>query len=250
MNYVVFINLIEDASRKCIFINILSFGRREMVLFRLRKRHVATIIGIALGALVILAIILLERRGNLNMAGVKSLVASAGAFGPVVLVIVTVFGILFSPIPSVVFIVIAGYFYGAWWGALYGYMGHLFAALLAYGAAKHFRSLFGIGKKYTRYQAFIEKNPHILFLLYVFPIVPVSVVSVLCASSELRFRRFLFIILASFLPPAIIFSFFGNRISYHSIIEIGIWVLVLVIGFAVAMWLIRKKEDAVVEKGE
>jgi uncharacterized membrane protein YdjX (TVP38/TMEM64 family) len=167
------------------------------------------------------------------VSSITKLSESAGIFGPIVLILLISLGILLSPVPSVIFIITAGYLYGAWEGALYSYLGHLLAAIAAFMVFRKFERK-EESRRYIRYRKLIHKNKKILYLLYAVPIIPISVITFITATSRIRWKEFLKIIMVSFAPTVLLFSFFGERIGNRNLLEIGIWIVgIAIIGIII-----------------
>ncbi len=179
-----------------------------------------------------------------NVDSITKLSQSAGILGPTVLVILIGLGILLTPIPSVLLIIAAGYLYGMWWGALYSYLGHLLAATSAFLV---FRKIKGNeeSRKYKKYKKLIEKNKKLLYLFYAIPVIPMSFISLITATSKIKFKHFLEIIIISFIPVVLFFSFFGNRINERNILEILIWLGVILIIGLIIFKIIQKNQERV-----
>jgi len=69
---------------------------------------------------------------------VEKTVAQMGWYGPAVLVLLNTLQIVFAPIPGYVVQVAAGYLYGPIWGGLYGSIGMLLGATIAFWLARIF----------------------------------------------------------------------------------------------------------------
>ncbi|MCA9477999.1 MAG: hypothetical protein KC535_02535, partial [Nanoarchaeota archaeon] len=89
-----------------------------------------------------------------------------------------------------------------------------------------------------------------IYLLYMIPIPPVSLVTIVCASAKIEWKTFLEIVLVSFIPMVLFFSFFGNRVSNQNIVEAGVLLIVLaVIGFLLYRWFKRIRTIRFNKKG-
>lgn len=174
---------------------------------------------------------------------VTSMIKSAGVFGPIVLILIMILGTLFSPIPNFVFIMLAGYLYGAWQGAIYSYIGHVSAALSAFLVIRNFKNKFKKNRKERKFEKVVMKNRKLLYVLFGIPLVPISISSTISASTKMTLKEFLRIILLSFIPIISFFSFFGERISHYNLIEIGIWLVIMFILGAIIFIKIIKKNN-------
>jgi len=178
-----------------------------------------------------------------NVDSITKLSQSAGILGPIVLILLIGLGILLTPIPSFVLVIAAGYLYGIWWGALYSYLGHLIAAISTFTIFRRINLNNQESLRYKKYKKLVEKNKKFLYLLYAVPILPLSLVTIISASSKIKWKHFLEIILVSFIPTILFFSFFGNRITEKNIFEILIWLgIIFVIGLIIFKIIQRNQE--------
>jgi len=201
------------------------------------------IIGIIVSIIVITAIIVIIHKTIKNPDAVTSMVKSAGFFGPVVFILIMTLGILFSPIPSFVFIILAGYLYGAYLGAIYSYIGDVGAALSTFLVIRTFKNKFKESKKEKKYEKIIRKNKRLLYVLFGIPLVPISIISTISASSKIKLKEYLKITLLSFIPIIVVFSFFGEKISHFNLREIIIWSGIIIILGAIIYTKIIKKNN-------
>lgn len=216
------------------------FNVRKLYKELLQKSAVRTLLKILMFLVIILILYLLARELIGNVDAITNLSKSVGILGPIVLILLISLGILFTPIPNIVLVVVAGYLYGPWLGALYSYIGHLFAATGTFFVVRKFHINFN-SKRYERYKDLIEKKRRILYLLYLAPVIPISVISIISAFSRIRGIQFLKIISVSFLPLILIFSFFGNRLSGRNFLEISVWALIIFIIGVIGFEIIHRK---------
>lgn len=208
-----------------------------------KKINKSRIIGISVTIIVLITIFLIIHKTIQDPDTVTSMIKSAGTFGPIVLILIMMLGVLFSPIPNVVFIVLAGYLYGAWSGAIYSYIGHVAAALSTFLVIRTFKNKSEENKKENKYEKIIMKNKNLLYVFFGIPLVPISISSTISASSKIQLKEFIKIILLSFIPMIILFSFFGERISHYNLVEIGVWLVIIIILGAIIFTKIIKKNN-------
>jgi uncharacterized membrane protein YdjX (TVP38/TMEM64 family) len=184
---------------------------------------------IALAVIVILVFLVKEIISDAE--SITSIAASVGALGPIVLILLISLGIIFTPIPCYILTVAAGYLYGTVAGGIYSYIAHLIAATGSFAAIKIYHKFNGTtsSKKYPKYKKMVKEHKNMLYLLYGIPLLPMSFVSYLAVHAKVTWKEFFKIAIFSFLPPVIIFSYFGNRLSSKNLVEIV--VLMAVIGF-------------------
>lgn len=210
------------------------------------REKVNKVLKIIASIIVIGTLFYLVRQNIANTDEITKITNSAGVFGPLMLILLIMIGILFSPIPSVLIIAVAGYIYGPWKGALYSYIGHVIAATSTYFIVKKFKILHE-SKKFAKYRTFIEKNKNFLFVLYAIPIIPISISSIIAATA-IKWKKFMEIALLSFLPAVIVFSFLGGKISSKNMhIIIGL-ILVITIGTIIIIKKYKSNLEDKVEK--
>ncbi len=221
---------LKKIQKKSNFINkILSQRNKLKIPLRI------IIIGIA-----ILILFFLTNQFISDAESIETISNSGGIFSPIVLILIISLGILFTPIPSVIYIMTAGYLCGGWKGALCSYLGHLLAATIIFATTNSFK-IKTKNKDYDKYKNLIGQNKKILYLLYGVPLLPVSILSIISATSKLKWKEFLKIIFISFIPPVLFFSFFGNRISHQNLLEMGIFISIIAIGIIFTVKRIKKK---------
>lgn len=211
----------------------------------MNKNKINNILKITTSIIIIVTLFIMVKQTINNTQEITEITKSAGIFGPIVLIVLIMLGILFSPIPSVVIIIAAGYIYGPIYGAIYSYIGHLIGANGIYFAVKKFKILNNI-EKFEKYKQFVEKNKNILYLFYTIPIIPVTITSIIAATSEIKFKKFIEVTLISFLPAVILFSFLGGKISNENMIGLAIVAIIVII----LILIIIKKYKAKLEEVE
>ena len=213
--------------------------REGWVMARAKVDWWRVVLGVVISAVVLAVLVFLARDLIMNADSVTSLTRAAGPWGPLVLVLIIGLGILLTPIPNVVFIITASYLYGMWWGALFSYAGHLLAATGTFLIIRRFGARLQ-RERYRKYRETIMRHKYMLYILYVVPVIPISVTSILASTSRMPLRRFVRIIALSFIPPVLLFSFFGGRLGEKSLLELGAVLLVALIGFVLVLrWLRR-----------
>jgi uncharacterized membrane protein YdjX (TVP38/TMEM64 family) len=207
----------------------------------LERKRLRNILRILITAIILVLIFFLVKDLISNVNSITSITKSTGMFGPVVLILLTSLGIILTPIPSVALIVAAGYIYGTWLGGLYSYIGHLVAAIGTFAVVRTLNPEVK-NKRYSRYRKLIEENKKILYLLYAIPVIPISIITIFASSLKIKWREFLKIIILSFAPTVLFFSYFGERISSKNLIEIGTLSLVILIGIFIVIRIINKRD--------
>lgn len=213
----------------------------------LPKNRITRILKILISVVVIAGIYFLVKGFIKNTEAVTTLAKSAGTFGPIVLILITSLGIVLSPIPSTAFIIVAGYLYGTWWGAVYAFLGHMIAATATFAIARMIKMKHK-GKIYKKYKLLIMNNKSIIYLLYIIPIIPISVTSIVYESTGVSWKKFFEVITCSFLPVVLFFSFFGNIISKRNLILLAVVVIIFFVGFLIVKRKIDKSKKSLQKK--
>lgn len=213
----------------------------------MNREKTNNILKIVVSLLIIITLFIMVKQTINNTQEITQITKSAGVFGPLVLIALIMLGILFSPIPSVVIIIAAGYIYGPIHGAIYSYIGHVLGANGIYFAVRKFKIEIKT-KKFEKYKQFVEKNKNILYLFYAIPIIPVTITSIIAATSEIKFKKFIEVTLLSFIPAVLLFSFLGGKITTENMIELAIIAVILIGGVLLIIKRYRTKLEEEVEK--
>lgn len=208
-------------------------------IFEKKKRALTTakVLSILIGVVVLYFI---TREFITNTGAIIKIAHNAGALGPIALIIIIALGTLFTPIPSFILIMTAGYIYGAGHGAIYSYVGQLLASMGTFGASKIMR-VKAKNKTYEKYKDLVKNNKNVIYALYAIPIVPVSITSILSASSGMKFKEYMKIPIISFILPVIFFSFFGQNIGTKNLFWLGFFIVLTIAGLGVGFKLLKKK---------
>jgi len=210
------------------------------------QQKIKNILKIVVTIIIIVTLFLMVRQSINNTEQITEITKSAGIYGPIVLIGLIMLGILFSPIPSVIIIITAGFIYGPIRGAIYSYIGHILGAILIYILTKQFKKT-KEGTKFKKYKQFVKKNKNILFLLYIIPIIPITITTMIAATSKVEWKKFIEIIIISFLPAVMFFSFLGGTINQNNkTIIIGIS-LIIIIG---SIFIIKKYKKTIEDEVE
>ncbi len=181
----------------------------------------------------------IAKRLLIDAHSINDIASSFGLLGPIVLILLTSLGVLFTPIPAGLLVITAGYLYGVWLGSLYAYLGLLIAAISVFAT---FRKINGNGtsKTYQKYKEVVDKNKKILYLLYLVPVIPISIITFLAASSKIRWKEFLKMIFLGFTPAVIFLAYFGERITQGRIIEIILFILITLAAIIIIIVTLKK----------
>ncbi len=174
-----------------------------------------------------------------------------GAWGGLAAVLLITLEVILAPVPGAVFAIGTGAAFGPWWGFVYTYSGNVIGTVLVFSLARFYgrpvaQRLIREEKLLYYDRFFREHGRYGLWVVYMLPIFPSDILSIVTGLSNLRFRTFLKIILVGFVPNMLILSFFGNYILVSGFSLGGILVSVLILaavmlGFAIVYTRIKSR---------
>lgn len=140
-------------------------------------------------------------------------IRNAGPWGPVVLVVIMVAAIVFSPIPSTPITLAAGAVYGHFWGTVYALAGAEIGALIAFELARRFgrdriSRWFGNGALPSTVDSQIGLTA-VVFVARLLPAVSFDVISYAAGLTRLRRLWFAIATAAGMIPATFLLSHAG-----------------------------------------
>ena len=171
---------------------------------------------------------------------VQAWVASFGAWGPLVSVLLNITQVLLAPIPGQTVGVVNGYLYGVLAGTLYSWIGVQLGSALAMGLARRFgRPLVVrlVGQEQLgRWDRLAQRQgPAFFFLVFLFPLVPDDVICFIIGLSPLSIPYMLILAGVGRLPGLLVASWVGASAT-----ELPLWawgaLAVGAVGLALAFW--------------
>jgi uncharacterized membrane protein YdjX (TVP38/TMEM64 family) len=153
-----------------------------------------------------------------SIDSLKSSINGAGAVGPILVIALIMLEVVIAPIPGYFIAIASGYVFGWFLGTIYSYIGNILGASLAFYLSRRFgRPLIKRlvdEKKLGSYDKFIKKEGKLgLWLVYLFPIFPVDIVSFGVGLSNMKFKEFAPIILIAFISNMLLLNHFGESLS-------------------------------------
>jgi len=156
-----------------------------------------------------------EARSHLDVARLEMLVARAGLWGPVVIVMFMTLAVVASPIPSAPIALAAGAAYGHVWGTVQVVIGAELGALIAFGLARVLghdvlRRVFGdrVDAGLLGSQAALTAT---VFASRLMPFVSFDMISYAAGLSRLHTWRFALATLACIVPASFLLAHFGGE---------------------------------------
>lgn len=145
--------------------------------------------------------------------------------------------LLFLPVSPIT--ISEGIIFGVFWGTVLSLVGSMTGATLSFLLSRYlFKNSFKkhVLQKYPKVYD-IEKKLfingfHTVFLLRLLPIFPFSLLNYILGITEVRFKDFFFASFLGMIPGTFVFVYFGDSLKMHSVIDIilsvlGILVLIL-----------------------
>lgn len=154
---------------------------------------------------------------NLESEEFYAWLESLGIWAPVFMIGLMTVEVVIAPLPGGWLTIATGYLFGPWLGFLISYIGMSLGSIIAFELARH------LGQPFVRrlvkpeqFQAYGEKlhaSQWGIFLLYVIPLFPVDIVSLLLGLSGIKRQRFWLLMSLGYLPNTFILNFVGNAIA-------------------------------------
>ncbi|WP_220184042.1 TVP38/TMEM64 family protein [Thermoactinomyces mirandus] len=176
-----------------------------------------------------------------NPEEARRMIISAGAWGPLVFILMQVAQVLIAPIPEQVVGLIGGYLFGPLLGLIYtiigATIGFMFVFLLARKLGRPFVERF-VNKKVMDKFDHLTKNKGglVFFLIYLLPAFPDDIISFIAGLTTIRIRTLVLISLAGRLPGYIVLNLTGNGLTFENYNPIVVTFAALVIIFALVWW--------------
>lgn len=176
-----------------------------------------------------------------NPEQTRKLIVAAGAWGPLVFIMLQVAQVLIAPIPGQVVGFVGGYLFGPFWGLVYTLI----------GAGIGFTLIFILARKLGRpfverfiKKELLEKFDHltndkgvwVFFLIFLLPAFPDDAISLIAGLTTIKISTLILISLAGRLPGYAILSYTGSRLVYENMNPVVVIVSTLIVILAIAWW--------------
>jgi len=167
----------------------------------------------------------------------QSLVASAGVFGPLIIILLMTIAVVLSPIPSAPIALAAGAAYGDLWGTVYVVVGAESGALIAFAIARVLGRETMVRWFGAKIDAGLLGSQNTLTFAVLasrlLPFVSFDIVSYAAGLSCLKFWRFAVATLAGIIPASLVLTHVGGAVvssGYGTA-----WMVALGLGLATAV---------------
>ncbi len=172
-------------------------------------------------AIVVIAAVMLIARNELGIfrdrIAFQNFIYGFGILGPLVTILIIIAEVIIAPIPGFVPAISAGFIFGTIEGAIYVYVGNIIGSSLVFLIARKYGRFlllkFVSEEKLAKYEHLIARYQNILLLLYVFPFIPVDIMSGAFGLSMIRFKKFITYIAIAFVAHVLILNYLGDYLA-------------------------------------
>lgn len=185
-----------------------------------------------------------------NRLVLDELVERYGGYGPLVIIGIIVIEVIIAPIPGYIVPFVVGALYGVWEGLLYTWIGNVAGSMIAFWIARRLgrpivRKIIS-ENKIKNFDSFLHRNKLLMWIVYIFPIFPVDIISFTIGFSAVTFRRFVLIVSLGFIPNLLLMNFFGDEFIFATGSLKTVYILVVMVITVVAFSIERivSKKDA------
>ena len=193
--------------------------------------------GLVLAALLLLILLVLQLTGLWeridSVEGLRELIASTGAWGPIVFILLQALQVFLLPLPGVLTVGAGVLMFGEWQCCIYSYIGILAGSIVAFGIGRvvgYRAAAWLVGRETldSWLQKVKGKDKSILTVMFILPIFPDDL---LCFVSGLSTMSWKFFIVMQLIARAISvamtsFSLGGKIIPYNTWWGILLWALI------------------------
>jgi uncharacterized membrane protein YdjX (TVP38/TMEM64 family) len=172
-------------------------------------------------AIVVIAIVFVLLKNEFGLLrdreAFQSFIYDFGILGPLVIILVIIAEVVVAPLPGFVPAISAGFIFGTIEGAVYVYIGNIIGSSLVFLISRKYgRYLllkFIEEEKLKKYEHLIARHQNVLLLLYVFPFVPVDIMSGAFGLSMIRFKKFITMTSIAFIAHVLILNSLGDYLA-------------------------------------
>jgi len=172
---------------------------------------------------------------------VRAVIESAGAWGPIVLVLLHMIQNVFFFIPGPFISIVGGYTFGVFWGSVYNIIGTMTGSCILFFLARK------LGREYAEKRAGKNRAAHFnkLFAKYekvaifysrVMPIFSGPIVTMLASLTRISFKNFFVYSLLGFIPRIFIMNLYGDELTKGITLTIIILTIILILMLVVSIF--------------
>lgn len=154
---------------------------------------------------------------RLDMQDFDQFINQFGVVAPLVVIGLIAAEVIIAPLPGGWLAIATGYLFGSGLGSLYAYLGNVIGATIAFELARALGQPFVRHlvreKKYEFYSSKLTTSRLGLALLYVIPLFPIDIVSLLLGMTGIRRHDYYLIMGLGFIPNMLALNFVGAGIA-------------------------------------
>lgn len=174
---------------------------------------------------------------RLDVQDFDQFIRQFGPIAPLVMIGLITAEVVIAPLPGGWMAIATGYIFGSLFGFFYAYIGNVLGATIAFELARAlgqpFVRHFVNEKKYEIYSAKLSTSKLGLALLYIIPLFPIDVVSLLLGMTAMRRRDYYLIMALGFIPNMLILNFVGAGIAVPEYRFVMLFLVAITIGYFV-----------------
>lgn len=172
---------------------------------------------------------------------VEAVVAAAGAWGPVVFILMQSVQVIIAPIPGQVTALAGGYLFGPLWGLVYTTIGSsagfVLVMFLARKLGRPFVERFVSPRALQKFDNLAEcKGATVFLLIFLLPAFPDDAISFIAGLSTIPIKKLILISIIGRLPANAALSLTGTGLADHNLELVMITAGVSIVILAVAWW--------------
>jgi len=184
----------------------------------LRKHKYNIIIALFIVVLMVGFIFIKDDFGILsNREKFQNFIASFGVLAPFVVISAIIIEVVIAPLPGLIPAVSAGFIFGPFEGTIYTYIGNIIGSVLVFWISRKLGRIivlkFVDEKQLDKYEDIITKRENILLALYIFPLIPIDIISGAFGLSAIKFKKFIGVIAIAFIIHVLILNLFGDYLA-------------------------------------
>ncbi len=168
-----------------------------------------------------------------NPTSITDAYQSAGALAPLVFIVL----VAIAPTPGAIVGASGGGYFGLWEGTVLLYIGNVLAAIITFALVRYYgrpaAQKFLDPSKLAKADAFLNRHPGMLWVVYALPIFPLELMTSVVALSDRSFRKFIWIPLTALPIDAFLVTAVGNSLSreFSTFFEYASILIVLVLSY-------------------
>ena len=184
---------------------------------------------------------------TLDLEGIKEYILAAGAWGPIISILLMIFQSVLAPLPAFLITFANAWIYGWAWGAVISWTGAMIGAALCF----YITRVYGrpVGEKFVGVKAldktdtfFNRYGKHAVLIVRLIPFISFDIVSYAAGLTSMSFLSFFIATGLGQIPATIIYSYFGQQITSSAKIFLHAFSAIIIIGILVMLFKKTKKE--------